>query len=446
MKSIFVGCIDFSYMWGDVSQELRQLGFDVTYLGGYSHPSFAYKHKLPASRLIRLIEHCYALRNQTGRVKVSNLHLKVTAVIGSSMLKLILFTQLLMKRTDYYIFVAGSSLLPYHIDVIILNAFKVPTISFIGHGGDSRPLFLDGNLILTQDLKGQDDLIKIVRRRSKKLSKNIKRVTKTRYVICNPAHSQFVKRGFYSLHDFFDCMVFKRDIDNGMAVEPIKKDKSVRSFTHERPLRIIHTFSSPVAKGTNEIDRVAQSLRAKGYPIEIQIRSGLPHPEAIKIRAEADVCIDQLYGDVPLSSSATEALSVGVPVIVGGYEILDLPGVKIDTLPGFFIRPDQLEQTLIRIIEDPTLISIQHGKIREFNLEDHVNTSAKRIVELLEGRSQFNTYDPSTLPFYHGMGINENTLRTFLKTYVGKYGIKGMFVNEHSRFVRSIYNFIDNVN
>lgn len=440
VKRLFIGTCDFGFLWGDISEALALQGYEVIYLGGCSHPSYAYRYKKSNVLLVDLIEKLYRLRNSTGRFCMYNFPQKILAVFGASLLKILLFLKLLVTRTDGYIFVAGSSLLPLQLDLRILKFIKKPVIAFIGHGGDSRPPYLSGRDVPNGHFREEELSEMYVK--SQKLSKLVARACMARYVICNPFHSQFLTKPFLSVFQFFECAAF----DITAELRELRRANFGRQlpvqFTHKRPLRIIHTYSAPEAKGTDYIEQVLKSIANSGQPISYEILGGLSHMEVVRYRARADLVIDQMYSDAPLASAATESLAVGVPVIVAGYE---MPTMKdlLNSIPGIFILPENLETTIINILRNPSIISQEKIKISTWLERNFLEESARRIIEIFLKPEKFSYLDPRTLGYFHGMGVSENRLRYFLRAYINKYGVYGLFAGDKKVFLRELLTFLD---
>jgi glycosyltransferase involved in cell wall biosynthesis len=79
------------------------------------------------------------------------------------------------------------------------------------------------------------------------------------------------------------------------------------------PIKIVHAPSESTNKGTEYVLEAVEQLK-KDLPIEFELVQNLPHEEALKKYASADVLIDQFlfgwYGGV-----AVEAMAMGKPVV-----------------------------------------------------------------------------------------------------------------------------------
>lgn len=134
-----------------------------------------------------------------------------------------------------------------------------------------------------------------------------------------------------------------------------------RSSTFARPrLRILHAPTNRAAKGSAHIlaalDRLATT---HGGQFEVSIIEGIPHAEAMRMYAEADVVVDQVligwYGAL-----AVETMAMGKPVIarVAREDLHFLPPEMARDLGEAAIdaEPATIHEVLRRCIEDRTFL------------------------------------------------------------------------------------------
>lgn len=80
------------------------------------------------------------------------------------------------------------------------------------------------------------------------------------------------------------------------------------------PLRIAHASNHRRFKGTNDLIRAVEALKAEGVQIELVLVEGIPNREALKIYRLADAIFDQcLMGNY--GYFALEAMALGKPVM-----------------------------------------------------------------------------------------------------------------------------------
>jgi hypothetical protein len=77
---------------------------------------------------------------------------------------------------------------------------------------------------------------------------------------------------------------------------------------------VLHAPSQRGAKGTRYVLSAVERLRSEGHAFRFALIEGLPHEEALRRYAEADLVVDQLlYGWY--GALAVEAMALGKPVI-----------------------------------------------------------------------------------------------------------------------------------
>ena len=115
-------------------------------------------------------------------------------------------------------------------------------------------------------------------------------------------------------------------------------------------LRIGHSPSNRKLKGSDRIIAAVENL-AKKHPVDLVLIEGLPHAEALGLKATCDIGVDQL-GDLGYGISALEWLAMAVPVATSiarrmASAVTDHPFIAIDE--------DSIETQLERLILDQSL-------------------------------------------------------------------------------------------
>lgn len=118
-------------------------------------------------------------------------------------------------------------------------------------------------------------------------------------------------------------------------------------------IRIVHAPSDTGIKGTARVMQALEALRNDGWPIDIDVVTGLTYDQALERYRRADLCIDQVlagwYGAV-----AVECMAMGIPVACY-IRPEDLARVRNDftaALPIYPVGVDTLEDDLRRLLED----------------------------------------------------------------------------------------------
>lgn len=124
----------------------------------------------------------------------------------------------------------------------------------------------------------------------------------------------------------------------------------------EGRLRIVHAPSDKGIKGTDQILGALERLKPQ-FDFELVLVQNLPHAEALKLYASADLAIDQIlagwYGGF-----AVEMMAMGKPVAayIREADQAMLPAALWDELPILRIAPATLEGDLARILSQPAAL------------------------------------------------------------------------------------------
>jgi nucleotide-binding universal stress UspA family protein len=133
--------------------------------------------------------------------------------------------------------------------------------------------------------------------------------------------------------------------------------------TARRRLRIVHAPTNRAAKGSAHILAALDRLRVThGDRFELQVIEGVPHAEAMRLYAEADLIIDQIligwYG-----AFAVETMAMGKPVIarIARDDLRYLPLEMADEVTKAVIHadPNTIEEVLRRCIEDREFLALR---------------------------------------------------------------------------------------
>lgn len=138
-------------------------------------------------------------------------------------------------------------------------------------------------------------------------------------------------------------------------------------FNQSSEFVVGHAPTHRIVKGTDEVIRVVQNLRSKGFKVRLELIEGLGREDAQKKYQEIDLFIDQLvigwYGVVSL-----EVMAMGTPVIcfVEGKGLRFVPPQMLRDLP--IINADEITLEK-KIIEVMNMDSVQKGNLAERGIE-----------------------------------------------------------------------------
>ena len=120
-----------------------------------------------------------------------------------------------------------------------------------------------------------------------------------------------------------------------------------------RPVRIVHAPNHPQFKGSRFLFECIRELQAEGYPVELDVVTGMSNIEAMEVYKRADIVADQFligwHGNF-----AVEAMALGKPVVayIRKPDVYLPKGIRC---PIVSANPDVLKQTLVSLIESPKL-------------------------------------------------------------------------------------------
>jgi glycosyltransferase involved in cell wall biosynthesis len=118
------------------------------------------------------------------------------------------------------------------------------------------------------------------------------------------------------------------------------------------PVRICHAPRIRAVKGTQAIIDAVGRLSGK-LPVELVLIEGLPHAEALMLKASCHISIDQIAdGDMGYGVNSLESLSMGIPTVTNlspAYQAF------IPDHPFALATPGSLEEKLAELVVDPAL-------------------------------------------------------------------------------------------
>jgi hypothetical protein len=205
---------------------------------------------------------------------------KLYYLLSTLVISLFFFIYALIKY-DVFIFGFGSSFFPKNIDLFILKFFGKTIISNLGHGSEARPIYING----FQSFHKVNYMIA----HAKKMSKKIQFIEKnSSMVIASPLSSHYIK-GPYINFLVLGIPYYKKNYKNYSA------RKLVAS------VRVLHAPSHPAGKGSVIIRDAINSLKNKGYLINVARGSVVDQTaliEALQKKVIGGAALD-VYADEP---------------------------------------------------------------------------------------------------------------------------------------------------
>lgn len=334
---------------------------------------------------------------------------------------------------DVFIFSYGTTFFNLQ-DLPLLKKLK-KCIIFQFHGSDSRPPYLDGPFISNHSPPDTDarDLIRDKRYQIDRISKWAD------FIIDTPTAGHFHSKPFVN----WLALGLPYLVDENVGGEIINN-------SHERSIRILHSPSNPVIKGTDKIRKTIEELRnelSDNYEIQFIEITGRPHQEVLDELIKCDIVIDQLYADYGMPGFASEAASFGKPVVIGGYaaDYWHSHTSFGRELPTHYVDPESVKDTVRQLIVDKEFRRISGLRHRSF-IERSWNAQdvANRYIKMIKGQAEMSWFvDPDTITYVYGCGVEKECLKKYLESYISKFHISGLKLQDKpelaSKFERLIH-------
>ena len=358
--------------------------------------------------LARLARRTGRFRRRTQRRQIFQ---KSFAVILDTAVRALLFVWCL-ARCDIFVLGAGTSFVHPREGAIIRALGK--KIVRIFHGGDERPFYANGSFAPTVGGLSIDECVT----KTRELRSKLKILDKyANAVVSNPLSSQ--------LHDR-DVVIYQC-IGNPFRTPQVSSPKEELSHP---TLRVLHSPSDEVAKGTQLIRDGVARIKAKGYDLELIELVNVPNSRVLEELATCDFVIDQAYSDTPMSGFATEAAAFGKAVIVGGYGWDALESI----LPREFwpptecCLPHELDVAIERLASDSEYRRSLGRRAREFVLTKwSCKAVAGRLLQLCdEDIPPEWIFSPQGLRYTRGCGMHEDRARQVLQSVLGAGSVEAL--------------------
>jgi hypothetical protein len=420
---IFIGVTEISGYCSKLAQGFKALGVPADFVNLREHPfQYAVGEEW---RLAKAIQFCFE-RTRSATI------FKPLWIAAWVVLRALLFIRVL-PAYDVFVFSFGISFLDLY-DLPILKLFGKKVIC-IFYGSDARPPYLNGAFVKD----GDPQYVRPCRDAAATVKRRVARIEHyADAVLSHPPYGLFHQKPF-----ILNAVVgFPADF----AIMKLAQESAGNSSA----IRILHSPSNPILKGTPQIEAAVKNLQAKGHAIEWVTLSGQPNEVVLRELARCDFIVDQLYADWLMPGFATEAALMGKAVIIGGY---DLPAIR-DILPPAFrppvhaCHPDEIEAAIEKLIVDRDY-RLELGRQARAFVEANWSEAkvAERLLNVIAGDvPDAWIYDPAAIRFFHGGGVAEERLRPFLRAYVEQEGKNALQLADKPDVERAFVHFVAGAN
>jgi hypothetical protein len=168
---------------------------------------------------------------------------------------------------------------------------------------------------------------------------------------------------------------------------PTQSNRPAREMPSKRtgPLRIVHATNHPGIEGTRHIVQAVDSLKAKGYDIELRVLSGVTQESVLAHMATADLTIGKMKMGY-YANAQIESLVMGVPAITHVRAEYMTPELAESGL--IFASIDTLEETLEYYLQHPEALAEKRVKARESVRRLHDNHAIAEEIKAIYQRVQ----------------------------------------------------------
>lgn len=181
----------------------------------------------------------------------------------------------------------------------------------------------------------------------------------------------------------YELYEYVKDYYSNLVIIPQVIDLSELNEMEEihknRRLKIVHAPTSPEVKGTYHILKAIELLQS-AYDFDFKLIQGMPHEEAKKAYAHADIIIDQiLVGSYGLC--AIENMALAKPVICYITEFMKEKYPK--ELPLISANPTNIKETLEFLLNNRDSLDEIGNQSREYAKKYHdINKLSQKFIDL----------------------------------------------------------------
>lgn len=418
---IFIGLTEIAGYYGNLKRGFQEIGIECTFIDLSSHP-FEYNRDDEPNILVQICK--WNLRQMK---KANYKIIKAPFFVSNKILMIPIFIWTLY-HFNVFIFAFGHSFFRNH-DLPLLKFFNKKVL-FIFNGSDERPPYIDRSR--------RDLTLNEYKRVSQKIKSNIVSIEKhADHIVSHLPSAQFHHK---------KCIKW---LSVGIPFSAQHLKDSVQTVTKTKnSIKILHSPSDPIAKGTTHIRAAISELVQKGYSIEFVEITGKPHCEVITEIQSCDFVVDQVYSDTPMAGFATEAAWFRKPAVVGGYyaEYIknDLPPEDIP--PSLYCHPDEIGNAIQRLIVDENYREELGREAQNFvRTRWTPEQVARRYLQMIQGSipEEF-MFDPNLIRYVQGGGMPESQSKEIIRNMIEHYGIESLCLSDkpklEQRFMEYAYD------
>lgn len=338
-----------------------------------------------------------------------------------------------LARYDVYLFTFGCTFTNTWLELALTKVFR-KRVFFVYFGSESRPSFLDGTQLPAT--LGRKELSRLYSL-SRKCRARVRRQERFAECIINsPAAAHYHTRPFINWFAL------------GVPVNAVEVKSSLDSPpSRGKPVRILHSPSNPLVKGTQVIEDAVNALVNKGYSIEFVKLAGVSNAVVLEELQRCDFVVDQVFSDTPMAVFAAEAAKLGKPAVVAGYfsEVVSDYFPDDEMPPVLFVSPDKLESAIERLIVDGAYREELGSSARKFlNDQWHPVRVAERYLSVIRGDFPKEwCVNPYSVSYVWGGGVSKERLKAALTKYVDAFGPEALGFDDKPLLEKKILQIVN---
>ena len=190
-------------------------------------------------------------------------------------------------------------------------------------------------------------------------------------------------------------------------------------------VRVLHSASNAVGKGTDLVRAAIGELKAAGLAIDYHEILRRPHSEVLNALQYCDFVVDEVFSDTPMAAFAAEAAAMGKPAVVTGYYAEMSADRRAESVPpSLFEPPDRLRGAIERLVRDETFRRELGDRARAFVLENWTPAAvAGRYLRIIDGSVPEDwRWDPAAQRYLYGWGMDRQRVASVIRELIAREG------------------------
>jgi hypothetical protein len=419
---VFIGPLEVAGIGSHLVDGLQQLGVYASLVCDRRH-RFEYRNEVESNGRLRLWRRAAEWRAR----------LQPSAYVRKALAKLLhgalswLVLLWAIRRFDAFVFLFGRTITDSRLELPFLRLLGRRTIIILV-GSDARPAYMDGHQMPADEAFSPRRASRLADRQRRRLQ----RLERQAHAVVNArATAQFMTRPFV----------------NWFAIGIPRPAHACPPRPIGPMVRVLHSPSHAVLKGTAEIKAAVRRLQARGVPVELVTIENRPNVEVLQALCDCDLVVDQLYSDTPMAAFATEAASLGRPVLVCGYAADDAAAQvwPFPLPPTAYVRPEDFESTLEALVRSPAHRAALARDGSAFVVEHcSPRAVAARLLRIVRDDVPPQWWcDPQEVDYVGGCGVPDKLLRQRLRAMIDDGGLQCLHVSDKPRLERALATFAD---